>query len=453
MSAPPPGLRQTRQIGREPVGWFIRHEEPLPRHLTQSIALEESALPHIARVGVALIGAIMASFLIWAANTEVEEIASAMGQVIPSSHVQTIQHLEGGIVKSILVRDGQLVEQDQPLLQLDDTSAGADLGQIRAREQALAMQAERLRRFTGSGAHQDIVLSEKEQAILRSMEDARASQRAVISEQLAQKQQELKRLTSLREALEKNVALLDRENAIRQYVAQKGYGSLLTALTSERELNQMRGQLDDTTTQVEQAKDAIRESQSRLTSVDADLRQEAMKTLGQVEGELAQVRESLEKIAGTARRTLITSPMRGLVKGLSVNTLGAVAEPGKVLLEIVPVDSELMVEAMVLPTDVGHLRPGQTVNVKVSAYEFSRYGTVPGLLENVSATTFVTPDGRAFYKTKVKLERTYVGKDPARNIIMPGMTVQADIITGSRTVLQYLLKPIYVSRLTAFHER
>lgn len=430
---------------------LVQHESKLPKHLTQSIALEESSLPNVLHMGIMLIGATLTLFLLWAALTLVEEVASAVGEVIPSGHVQTVQHLEGGIAKEILVRDGDLVEKDQPLLKLDDTSTGADVGQIRAREKALALQAERLRRFTGNSVQRG-ELTEEENAILQSMEEAREGQRRVLQEQLAQKENLLQGLIGARFTLEQNVALMEKENEIKQTVAKKGYGSRLTALTSERELNGMKGRLQEASSQVQQAQDAIREAQSRLTSLKADLKQESMKNLGLVEAELAQVRKNLEKLEGTAGRTIITSPVRGVVKGFTIHTIGAVVESGKVLLEIVPVDSKIIVEAMVLPNDIGHLRPGQRVKVRVSAYEFSRYGSVPGTLENISATTFQTQDRHAFYRVRVKLDQTYVGNDPSRNLILPGMTVQADIVTGERSVLQYLLKPMYVASETAFRE-
>ncbi len=422
-----------------------------PPHLTQSIALEESPLPHLLRAIVVNIGALLSIFLLWAALTSVEEIASASGQVIPSGYVQAVQHLEGGIVKEIIVHEGDLVEKGQPLIRLDNTSAGADLGQMQAREKSLKAQAERLRQFTQSEAsgHK---MTKDEQAILNSMEESRDSQRRVITDQIAQKEKELKAFTATRTALEKNMALMEKENTIKQNLAKKGYGSELMALTSQRDFNQMEGTLEEARQQEQAAQDALNEAKSRMESLNADLKSQAMKNLGETEAQIAEVNKSLEKFEGTANRTLVLSPVRGIVKGLNVHTIGAVAEQGKVLLEIVPIDEELMVEAMVLPDDVGHLKPAQTVKVKVSAFDFSRYGSVAGTLGSVSASTFQAEDGKSFYKARIKLEHPYVGDDPKRNLIMPGMTVQADIVTGEKSVLRYLLKPIYVAAEGAFHE-
>ncbi|MES2905515.1 MAG: HlyD family type I secretion periplasmic adaptor subunit [Pseudomonadota bacterium] len=431
----------------------IARPQNAPAHLTQSIALEESALPNALRISVGIVGALLFTFLLWAGLTHVEEMASASGQVIPSGYVQSIQHLEGGIVRDILVHDGDIVAAGQPLIRLDNTNALADLGQMQSRKDSLSAQADRLRHFTNSAASPDAAsMTDDDRAILQSMEEARESQRLVVSDQIAQKEKELKALIAARVSLSKNVELLSKENAIRQGLAKKGYGSELMAMASQREFNQLQAQYDEAMSLETRAHDALNEVRNRLQSLNADLKQQAMKTLGDVEAQLAEVKNTFEKYESAEKRTLIASPVRGIVKGLSVHTIGAVVEQGRVLLEIVPVDEELIVEAMVSPNDIGHLRLGQGVKVKVSTFDSARYGSVSGKLTNVSATTFQSQDNKSFYKALVKLDKPYVGTDPKRNLITPGMTVQADIVTGKKTLLQYLLKPIYTSTESAFHE-
>ncbi len=426
---------------------------PEPRALTQSIALEESPLPHLLSRAITLLGILMIMFLGWASFTNIDEVATAQGQVIPTGYVQSIQHLEGGIVKEIMVHDGDLVEPGQPLFRLDDTSAAADLGQMQARQQALQLQASRLRNFTGhKGDGDNKELTTDETAILSSMVVARDSQRNVLRAELSQKQKELQALQGTREALSKNIQLMEHENIIKQNLAAKGYGSQLMALESSRELNQMRGQLNETIAQENRAREAISEANSKLVSLNADLTQQAMKTLGDVEGELAEVDKTLDKYQGTASRTLITAPVRGIVKGLNVHTLGAVIEQGKVLMEIVPVNQELVIEANIEPSEIGHIKKDAPVNIKISAFDFARYGSVPGHVESLSATTFQNDKGESFYKARIKLDRNYAGHDSKANVILPGMTVTANIITGEKSVLRYLLKPIQIATEGAFHE-
>lgn len=425
-------------------------EQSAPPSLTQATSLEEPRLPSFFTFSVTLIGCLLALFIGWAAFTHVEETATASGEVVPSDYIQSIQHLDGGIVKQILIREGELVEVGQPLVRLDATNADADLGQMRAKQVALQLQAARLRSFAAGDKTQK--LTAEENAILSSMIESRESQATVLRDQIAQKQNELAALKATRAALEKNIALMEKETEMHEQMAKQGAGSQLMALTAERELNQMRGQLNETVSQQSRAIDAIREAQNRVTSAGADLKSEAMKNLGTVEAELAEVDKSIAKVESAADRTLIKSPVRGVVKGLELHTIGAVIEPGKTLMEIVPVQNALEIEAMVSPSDVGQMKPGQKVKIKVSAYDFSRYGNVTGTLENISASTFQTEKKESFYKARIKLDQAYVGKDKTRNLILPGMTVQAGIITGDKTILQYLLKPLQVAADNAFHE-
>ncbi len=422
------------------------------RRLTQSVALEESPVPGLMRTGVIVIAGLMALFIGWAAFAKVEEVASASGQIVPSGHIQTIQHLEGGIIRQILVEEGDLVIKGQPLMKLDDTTANADLGQMQARSSALTLQASRLRKFT-SGASDKSVLTPEEQAILSSMIQARTSQQNVLRDQIAQKEKELGAIRSNRLALEKNVVLMKEEHDINLDMTEKGSGSKMAAMRSERELNALRGQLGEITNQEKQARDAINEARNRLQSLDDDLRQTALEKLGQVQAELDEVKKGLKKLESVASRTTLTAPVRGIVKGLTVHTIGAVAEPGRVLMEIVPVEEELLVEALVLPSDIGNVKVGQPVNVKISAYDFSRYGSLEGSLKSISASTFQTERGDTFYRAKIKLDKNYVGQDSTRNLVLPGMTAQAEIITGEKTILDYLLKPLHMVSQTAFRER
>jgi len=243
-----------------------------------------------------------------------------------------------------------------------------------------------------------------------------------------------------------------RENEMRQTMALRGLISRLDAMASQRELNELEGRLNETIQQERQAEGAIAEAESKLISLDADLRQQAMKELGTVEGDLAETRESITKYQGIVDRARMTAPMNGVVSGLKVNAIGSVVEPGKVVLQLVPADQELVVESNIAPSDMGNVRTGELVRVKVSAYDFARHGAVTGRLESVSATTFQTEDGKSFFKARIKLDQSFVGKNPERNPILPGMTVQADIVTGQKTILDYLLRPVQLAMETGFHE-
>lgn len=443
----------TKRInGRSTVwtGWI--GNDVAPRRLTQSIALEESPVPGLLRTAVTVLSGLMALFIGWSAFASVEEVASAPGQIVPSGYIQDIQHLDGGVVREILVREGDMVERGQALLKLDATSADADLGQMKARQTALQLQVARLRQFAeGKGDAKG--LSGDEKAILASMVEARRRQQDVLRDQLAGKQKELQANMANRDALQKNVALMQQEYQISQQMAAKGSGSKIDAMSAERQLNALQGQYNQAVNQVNQSHDAVSEMASRLQSLDADLNQEAMKNLGTAQAQLDEVDKQITKLQSAASRAVIAAPVRGIVKGLAVHTIGAVVEPGKVLMEIVPVNEELEVEALVSPSDIGNLKTGEPVKVKVSAFDASRYGSVPGTLQSISASTFQNEQGMTFYRARIRLARNYVGNDPSRNLILPGMTVQTEIITGDKTVLAYMLKPLNTAAQGALHER
>ncbi len=433
------------------TGWHYPGNT-IPRQLTQSIALEESHVPGALSTSVNIIGIMLGLFLVWAAFTRVQEVAVAQGQIVPSSYVQNIQHLEGGIVREILVEDGEIVEKGQPLIRLDDTNANADLGQMKARQKSLRLQAARLRNFAASeGSMDNLDASERE--ILASMEAARTSQQNVLKDQLNQKEKELQGVLATRGALEKNLALAREEHKINRALSKRGSVSKMAVMMSERQVNELQGQVAMSVSQENQVRAALDEMRNRLASLGADLKQDAMKNLGQVEAELAELDKGIAKLESASARTVLDAPVRGVVKGLNVHTLGAVVEQGKTLLEIIPLEGDLMAEALIAPNDIGNVREGQEVTVKVTAYDYSRFGSIKGRLETVSASTFQDEEGKSFYKTKIRLDKNHVGKNPAMNTVMPGMIVQADIITGNKTVLDYLLKPIHKATQTAFRER
>lgn len=428
----------------------------VPGTLTQSYLLEEAWTSRLLAFGVCLIAGIITLFLAWASIAHVDEMAVANGQVVPSGYVQSVQHPDGGIVRRIAIQDGQFVKKGQTLMVMDATNANADLGQMLARQSSLRHQALRLKSYVSNQEVKnqagDNNLTGQEKAILDSMEQSRQLQQDVLLDQIAQKQKELSALSASRNALEKNVSLLSQQTKMYDDMVRSGSGSQMMVMNSERDMNQLRGQLEETISSQRRAQDAIREAQNRLLSVGADLKQDAMKSLGQVEADLRELDKAIEKAKGVADRTTVSAPVNGIVKGLAVHTIGAVIQPGQVLMEVVPVDREMIVETSVSPSDIGHIRAGQAVKLKISAYDFARYGNVPGVVDNVSATTFQTDKDETFYKVKVRLQKNYVGADPEKNRIMPGMTVQANIVTGEKTVMQYLLKPIQYTLDTALHE-
>lgn len=436
----------------------LRADPSRVRHLSLAIQLEEGGQPKLMRVAVWLVMALLASAIAWASVTEVAQVARAPGEVVPSGSVIAIQHLEGGIVRRLAAREGDLVEEGQTILEIDRTAAVAELDQLRAREAALRLQAERLRAFADGRAarldsREEQGLSQDQAAILRSQEQARVTQRAVLERQVAGRRQDLAALEAQRETMQRQSRITAEALDMRQRLFDQGLNSRLSLLDIQREQTRVQGEIATVQVNIVRAREAVTEAEQRLVELDARLANESMREFGSVTTELRQIEEARVRLEDRVARTTVTAPVRGLVKDLRVRSEGAVATPGQTLLEIVPVGRELEIDARIQPSDIGQIRLGQSVSVKVSTFDYARFGSVQGEVRQISATTFVDQQGRPYYRAVVGLTRDHVGDDPGRNKLAPGMTVLADIKTDERTILRYLLNPIYRSLDSAFHEK
>ncbi|GEO80894.1 HlyD family type I secretion periplasmic adaptor subunit [Pararhodospirillum oryzae] len=430
------------------------------RYLGQSVMLEEAGMSRYVRLAMITAAGVVTAFLVWASLTHLEEVSIAFGQVAPSGSVRVVQHLEGGIVQEISVDEGQLVKDGEILLKMSPDAALSELQTMRARFAALSLQAERLRAF-GAGREPDFsflsdeykALKDDQMSIFRTQVANRETSRAVLVDQIRQKRESLTLLDEQEHALNEQLSLVGEELGMREELMRKGLTSRVTLLDTRRTAASVKGDIVQVLGNKRSVMQEIAEINSRLGDLDATLRQEALKEMGAVTSELAQVREAMSKAQDRVARLEVRAPVSGYVQDMKVKTVGAVVPAGGIILNIVPVEENLRVEARIQTRDIGHVAVGQPVKVKVTSYDFSRYGYVTGKLTAVSATTFVDEDNNPYYKGFVSLDKDYVGTDPERNPVLPGMTVQADIITGDKTLLQYLLKPVYRNIETAFHER
>jgi len=430
------------------------------RFLAQHIVLEEGGIPGFVRTVIVSVGVIVAAFFTWSAFTTVDEVAAAPGEVKPSGHVQAVQHLEGGIVEEIMVSDGDFVKAGETLVRLDPDSVLSHLRGMQTQRAGLRLKAERLRAFSDE-RQPDFTFIEPEYAglaadqtaIFRIQDKARSNRRAVLKDQIHQAEAQVSLLKGQEKTHQRIVELTTEELAMSKKLMNKGLTSKLKVLNLQRELTKASGDFARLQGELLLAERAKSEAESRLAELDATLGEEAFSELDSLTRELAKLNDAIDGLEDQEQRLDITAPVSGIIKGLQVHTVGGVIPPGAVVLEIVPMDREMVVEARISSRDVGHVRPGQPVTVKVGTYDYARYGGVPGTLTGVSASTFVGEDGAPYYKGIVELERGYVGANPKRNHVLPGMTINADIKTGSKTVLQYLLKPLYASVDDSFHER
>jgi membrane fusion protein, adhesin transport system len=430
------------------------------RLLSQSTRLEEGHAPHLVR-GVALLSsAAIVGFLLWAGLTNINEVARTVGEVVPDGFLQTVDHFDGGTVKSILVREGQIVEKGQTLIMLDGAGTNEDLAAARKRQWALEVKAERLRAFVNDRAPDfdrfgdpDSPVIAEQADIFATMLAAEVQQSKVIDDQINQKEKVLAELEARNNATQKNLETVRKVYQGRLLLNKQQLLAFSKLADTEKEMTTLNGEVEAIDAQMRQARDAIEELRARIAAVRSLNRDSKYQELHQVASEIDQNSEQIRKLEARAARLELRAPVRGLIKGMKINTVGSAIQPGQALLSIVPLDEELVIETKIPPQYVGHVQIDQPVRVKISAYDYTRYGSVPGKLTFVSATTFSDGGGIPYYRGKVKLERPFVGNDAKQNPILPGMTAMAEIITGEKTVLTYLMKPINASLMTAFSER
>ncbi len=401
------------------------------------------------------------SALTWATFAEIDEVTRGEGKVIPSGKLQVIQNLEGGILTEILVSEGQLVDKDQPLLRLDDMRFSSSYRETRSKYLALLAKSARL---TAEANNQpvsmpDVVLQEDPQlatselALYRSRAEELASNRKILEQQENQTRQEMAELEARKNQLARSHALLKQELTMSEPLAAEGAISDVEILRLKRSVNDMRGELEASELAIPRLRSANEEMKSKIAEIDIAFRTEARSELSAVENELSTVEETLRGQQDRVSRTLVRSPVRGTVKQIMVTTIGGVIQPGMDLMEIVPAEGGLLVEAHVRPADIAFLRPDQDAQVKLSAYDYAIYGGLPAKLEHISADTIPDESGESFFLIRVRTERSYLGTEAAPLKIIPGMTAMVDILTGEKTVLDYLLKPVLRARERALRER
>ncbi|WP_122421063.1 HlyD family type I secretion periplasmic adaptor subunit [Pseudomonas viridiflava] len=405
--------------------------------------------------------ALLLGALLWAGFAVLEEVTTGEGKAIPSSKVQVIQNLEGGIVSDIFVREGQVVDKGDTLLRLDDTRFMSSRSESEVDRLTLTAQVERLaaeaegRSLTlpaevTSSAPQ---VAADEQALYESRQRRLASEQRTLNEQLRQKTQELAEFRSKQEQFRSSLSLVQQELDMSAPLVSSGAVSPVEILRLKRNAVELRGSMNANTLAIPRAEAAISEIKSRVQESELGFRADAARELNEKRNDLARISASRIAIDDRMSRTTVVSPVRGIVKTLKVNTIGGVVQPGSDLLEIVPLEDNLLIEAKVRPQDVAFLHPGQKAMVKFSAYDYTLYGGLPARLELIGADTITDDRDNSFYLIQVRTDSNHLGSDSRPLLIIPGMIATVDIITGEKSVLDYLLKPVLKARAEALRER
>ena len=401
------------------------------------------------------------SALAWASLANIDEITRGEGKVIPSGKIQVVQNLEGGILTELLVKEGETVERDQPLLRLDDIRFSSTYRETRTKYLALLARSARLKAEANNTAleipeiitREDPSLGASEKALFESRASELTSNHRTLQQQQNQTQQELAELNARKRKLARSYSLLKQELAMSEPLAAEGAISEVEILRLKRSVNEMLGELEASRLAIPRLESANAEMKSKINDLEFSFRTKARSALSEVEAELSAVEETLRSQEDRVSRTLVRSPVRGTVKQVLVTTVGGVIQPGMDLVEIVPLEGGLLVEAHVRPADIAFLRPDQDAKVKLTAYDYAIYGGLPAKLEHISADTIVDESGESFFLIRVRTERDHLGTDKQPLKIIPGMTAMVDILTGEKTVLDYLLKPVLRARERALTER
>jgi len=412
---------------------------------------------NVVRIGLVLLFVGLA----WAYFATLEEVTRGDGRVIPSRQIQVVQAPDTGIVEKIFVREGDIVEEGQVLIEIDDTTFSSQLGEIRQRQWALMAKIARLQAEADqktlafpeliSKAVPDLIAEEEN--VYRDKQTNLENELSVLRNQFSQREQEYQELLAKEQKLEAVIEILAREVEINQRLFERKVLPEIEFLRLQRQLKESEGELAITRASVQRALAAKEEARERSRNAISTFVSEARQQLAEARGELAVINESLKGAADRVRRTELVSPVKGIINKLNITTIGAVVQPAADLVEIVPLEDTLLIEAQIRPKDVAFLHPDQKAQVKITAYDYSVYGGLEGRLERISADTTEDEEGNRFFRVMIRTDKNYLGSDTNPLPIIPGMVASVDILTGEKTVLDYILKPIKKVRDEALRER
>ncbi|MDO8440862.1 MAG: HlyD family type I secretion periplasmic adaptor subunit [Polaromonas sp.] len=414
--------------------------------------------PLRARMLVKSLGVVLVLAVLWASLSEIDEITRGEGKVIPSRQLQIMQSLDGGVVSEILVQEGQVVEAGQILVNIDTTRFDSSVKENRVQYLALLARAARVRALAEgvpfvpppeAVAEAPKTVEEELRAYEASTSTLNA-QLGIAQQQLAQRQQELVEMRAKREQASRAYELTARELGYTKPLLKDGAVSEVELLRLERETGRFLGEREMASAQISKTQSAISEASRKIQEITLNFQSEARKELSETLAKLNVSSAGSVGLADKVDKSSLRSPVRGTVKRLLVNTVGGVVQPGRDIIEIVPLEENLLLEARVSPKDIAFLRPGDRALVKFTAYDFSIYGGLEAKLEFIGADSVTDERGNTFYTVRVRTEKSKLGEGLP---IIPGMVAEVDIITGQKSILSYLLKPVLKAKQAAFTER
>ena len=404
---------------------------------------------------------IILSFVVWAKFAVLDEVTRGEARVIPSSNLQVIQNLEGGILSKIYSKEGQIVEKDEVLLEIDDTRFASNLRENQVNIHTLQVKMLRLgaeaqgKSFTVPVTLENLDKQRvsAERNLFNSRNEELKTRIDIYNKQKNQKKQELAELTSRYSQLTKNLQYAKKELAMNKPLLEDGIVSQVEIMRLERSVSDLESEIDSNKIMGPRLNSAVSELNTKINELQLSFKTDALNEFNNTRNELKRLQEDTIALEDRVSRTLVRSPVKGTVNQIKHKTLGGIVQGGQDLIEIVPLDDNLLIESKIKPQDIGFLAPGMKAKVKISAYDYSIYGGLDGKVESISADSIVLQNGESYYKVIIRTDGNkliYKGKELT---IIPGMSASVDILTGNKTVLDYILKPLLKTKHNALTER
>jgi adhesin transport system membrane fusion protein len=433
-----------------------------PLGVPSAISADLLAMPPrgLDRLMMALI-ALVGFFFMWAALARIEEVTTGSGRVVPASKLQIVQNLEGGIVREVLVREGASVVAGDTILRIDPTQAGSTLGETTEKIDGYAALVARLEAEANGtepvfsdelkARRPDLVTAEAEN--FRARQNGLQSAVAVLRTQEQQRSQEIVEVKDRIATLRRSLALAQEQLELMKPLVASMSVSRAEMLAVETRVNETAGTLSAAELSLPRLESAAREARDRMAEKVSAFRNEALQQMSTARFEVAVLSEQVKGSQDRVSRTTVKAPVSGIVKTVHVTTPGQVVQPGQSLIEIVPMNDTLLVEARVKPKDIAFLHPGQKAIVKLSAYDFALYGGLEGEVEHIGADSVTDDRGETYYLINVRTTRRTLASKGEELPVIPGMVADVDVRTGEKTVLGYLMKPLTRMQQSALRER
>jgi adhesin transport system membrane fusion protein len=407
------------------------------------------------------VASLIGAFVIWSSISEIEEITRGSGQVVPTQEIQIVQSLEGGILSELLVGDGQQVEKDQVLLKIDDVAAASQERGTEARAFALKAKKARLEaeaKNQSFSVPDEIVkkypdIARNEQALYESRQQELKNAKSILDNKISSARAELAEVRAKINRLSDNKKSLNQELVITKEMVAKKAVPKLEEIRLNRELSNVSGQMSEAAQRRSALEADLRATERERVDREDKFKSQVLGELNEVEAQVSQLDENLTAISDRVSRAEIRSPVDGVINKIMIKTIGGVIEPAMPLVEVVPLGNDLKIIARVAPQEIAFLRPDLDVNIKISAYDSQRYGSLKGKVVRIGSNSVTDRDGNVFFEIEVRAEKNHLGSEDKPLPITPGMVAETEIITGKRTILSYLAKPVLRTRDKAFTER